>query len=331
MKKGIKLALFGVGLFALAGLGVGLSLHSEAKSIEPLIVLAEEEPEQVEEPEVLPCQVVIDSVSHGSVTTNIVEGNIGDICIVTAKHDLLYKVAGASVNGIALIESETTSGEFSFALVEGENRISVSFVVDEELCGSLTNIVREASEKDWNNLFTVENVIVLVKWVLDGGILIAMIRYYVKDKRLEKKLENKVQETVTAIVPEVTKQAVVTTVEQVVTPVFTEIKSDYVELMKGFNVFAKCMALSQENTPESKRAILDELSGLKIGDLETIGEVKKYIEDMVERHNKAYEETLDAIKQLGKKTGANIDSAEEPKVVEEEPKVIVNDKKQPTE
>ena len=192
MKRSIKLALFGVGLFALTGLGVGLSLKQEAKVNEPMIVLAEGEdpvdPETPETPETLPCQVVIGTTKHGSIKTDITEGNVGDICTITAKHDLLYKVGSVSVNGVALIESETTSGEFSFALAEGENKITATFVIDEELCGDLSDIIREATEQDWNNLFTVDNVIVLVKWVLDGGILIAMIRYYVKDKRLEKKL-----------------------------------------------------------------------------------------------------------------------------------------------
>lgn len=331
MKKGLKLALFGFGLFAMAGLGVGLTLKQEAKINEPIIVMAEGE-EDPETPETLPCQVLIEAVKHGSVTTDITEGNVGDICTITAKHDLLYKVSSVSVNGVALIESETTSGEFSFALVEGENKITALFEVDEELCGTLTNIIREATEQDWDNLFTVENVIVLVKWVLDGGILIAIIRYYVKDKKLAKKLENTVQTTVQTIVPAITQKVIVDSIKTVIEPMFAETKTDYIEIMKGLNVFAKCMALAQENTPESKRAILDELSGLKIGDLETIGEVKKYIEDMVARQTKAFEDAMTAIKEIGEKQNAYI--GEEPKT--EEPKVeeIVEEPKEtklPTE
>ena len=93
MKKQLKLALCGLGLFAIAGLGVGLSLKQEAKLNEPMIVMADGD--EAEEPEVveLPCKVVISPVKHGSVSTNIIEGNVGDICVITAKHDLLYKVS----------------------------------------------------------------------------------------------------------------------------------------------------------------------------------------------------------------------------------------------
>ncbi|MCR4661692.1 MAG: hypothetical protein K5765_06835 [Clostridia bacterium] len=298
MKKSIKLIFAGLGLFVLGGLGFGIA-NSQFRS-ESTIVLAEgeeQEPEIVEEE--LPCKVVIDSVQHGSVSVSITEGNIGDICVVTAKHDLLYKIDKVTMNGVALIESETTSGEFSFALVEGENKISAIFVVDEELCGTLTNIVKEASEKDWSHLFTVENLLILVKWILDGGILIAVIRYYVKDKKLENKLENTVKKTIKDIIPETTKETVLKTIEDVITPMFAETKADYIDVMKALNVFAKCFALSQDNSVEAKKAILDELSGLKIGDLQTIGEVKKEIEELVARQTKSYEETLKAIKDLG--------------------------------
>lgn len=320
MRKNLKLTLCGLGLFAIAGLGVGFGLKQQATFNQPTVVFAEgEEEEQIveetEEPTPLPCSVVVDPVKHGSISLSIVEGNVGDICVITAKHDLLYKVDKVLANGATLVESETTSGEFSFALVEGENKISATFVVDEELCGALTNIISEAANKDWTRLFSVENVITLVKWVLDGGILIAMIRYYIKDKRLEKKLENKVQDTVVKIIPETTEKTVLTTVEKVITPMFEETKSDYIEIMKGLSSLAKCMALAQENTPESKNAILDVLSGLKIGDLDTINEVKKYIEDALERHNKAYEATLKALKEIGDKNAQNV----VPKQVEEKP------------
>ena len=331
MKKGIKLLLCGLGLFALGGIGMGLSV---AKSYAPVVAYAEgEEPEEPSEPEVveeeLPCKVVIAEVKHGSVEVDIKEGNVGDICTIMARHDLLYKVEGCVANGVLLEEDPEISGKFCFALIEGDNIIGVSFVVDEELCGALTKIVQEASDQDWTRLFTVENAIVIVKWLLDGGILIAMIRYFVKDKRLEKKLEDKVQETINKQIPETTKQVVLATVEQVITPMFTETKADYVELMKAANVLAKCFALAQEGTTDSKRAILDELSGLKIGDLETIGEVKKAIEEMVERHTKAYNDTLAAIKELGEK---NKEYIGEPKVEEakEEPAKI-EENKQATE
>ena len=338
MKKSLGVILCGLGLFALAGFGIGLkamqSNHGpivayaeEGEEEEPIDTGeegGEEEPSEPEEPEVveLPCKVVISPVQHGSVYVDIKEGNVGDICIITAKHDLLYKVSSVLANGVTLIEDEAISGQFCFALVEGENVITASFVVDEELCGIMSDIIQEAGDKDWSRLFTVENAITIVKWLLDGGILIALIRYYVKDKRLEKKLEEKVQQTINGIIPDTTKNTVLTTVEQVITPMFTEVKSDYVELMRAMTVFAKCMALAQENTPDSRRAILDELSGLKIGDLDTLGEVRKSIEEMVARHTKAYEETLAAIKELGLKQDGYVG---ETKPVETEPKEEVTD------
>ena len=62
---------------------------------------------------------------------------------------------------------------------------------------------------------------------------------------------------------------------------FTEMKADSVEMKKAMSIFAKCLALSQENTPESRVAILNELSELRISDAKTLEEVKSYIEERI--------------------------------------------------
>lgn len=283
---------------------------------QPLMTKAEGEITDVGEttPIEADCKVVVEKSEHGQISVNRTEGNVGDICVVTAKHDILYKVAEVKVNGNILIEDENISGRFSFPLVYGENKVTAKFVVDQELCGDLSQIVSEAADKDWTNLFSVENVITLVKWVLDGGILIAIIRYYVKDKRLEKKLEDKVQKSINEIVPETTKETVVTTVQDVITPIFNQLLADSADTKRIMSVFAKCMALAQKEGSESE--IIDELMNLKIGNQDTLEGLKKYIEDMIEQHEKTYRDTLEAINKIGQ-TNKEIVEKSEPKELEQ--------------
>lgn len=309
MKKFLKkIALVGLGLLAFCGIGLGI-YHSTIAQNEPLVMAKAEgtEGEDTTTP-IEMATVVIEKAQHGTITTNITSGNVGDICVVTAKHDVFYKIESVLMNGTALIESEEISGEYSFALVAGENKITATFVIDEELCGTFSTMIEEASNKDWTNLFSVENIIIIVKWVLDGGVLIALLRYYVKDKKLEKALENKVQETISEIIPDATKETVIANIEKVITPMFTQLTADNVETKKALSVFAKCMALSQENTAESRRAILDELSGLKVSDLSTIGDIKKYIEELVEKQKETYLETLKAIDQISESNRKIVES-----------------------
>lgn len=259
-----------------------------------------------------PCKVVIEKSEHGSVEVDITEGKVGDIVTITAKHDMLYKIKGVYVNGTALIEDENTSGLFVFSLVEGENKITAEFVVDEELCGTLTDIISEATNKDWTNLFSMENVITLVKWLLDGGVLIAMVRYFVKDKRLADKLEEKVKETCEKIVPETTKNSVIENTKTIIEPMFNQVVQDGALARQLMGVMVKCMVLMQQNTPEAKIAILDEFEKLKgIADLDSIANIKKYIEEAVSQHSKAYEETLARIKNISEHHQENINESKE--------------------
>lgn len=259
-----------------------------------------------------PCKVVIEKSEHGSVEVDITEGKVGDIVTITAKHDMLYKIKGVYVNGTALIEDENTSGLFVFSLVEGENKITAEFVVDEELCGTLTDIISEATNKDWTNLFSMENVITLVKWLLDGGVLIAMVRYFVKDKRLADKLEEKVKETCEKIVPDTTKNSVIENTKTIIEPMFNQVVQDGALARQLMGIMVKCMVLMQQNTPEAKIAILDEFEKLKgIADLDSIANIKKYIEEAVSQHSKAYEETLARIKTISEHHQENINESKE--------------------
>lgn len=305
MKKKFGIALFG--LFALMGLGFAFS------KVNPVCVHAEEEIV-----ETVKNTVVIEKPIHGSITASIEEGEIGDICVLEAKHDFLYKIDFIKVNGVALIEDEDIAGKFSFILVEGENLVTSSFVIDEELCGELTNVISQLENKDWKNLFTIENAITLVKWLLDGGILIALARYYIKDKRLEKKLEASVKDIISEMIPGQTQEAVLKCTEAIITPIFAELTAQNSEMAKAMNVFAKCMALSQENTPEARRAILDELSGLKIADVNTINEAKKYIEEVIRKVKLDYEEVMKKVNSIIEKNKENIEQPNEEETVKKE-------------
>lgn len=308
MKNIFKILLVSLGFIALAGFSSPKATQALAEEEPSPTVLRIENPrrlgegESESEEEAKPCKIIIDKPEHGSIEVDIMEGEIGEIATITAKHDLLYKIDFVAVNGVNLIEDENISGKFVFALAEGENKITSKFIVDEELCGALTNIITQATNKDWTNLFTVENVITIIKWLFDGGLLIAMIRYFIKDKRLAEKVEKATKETVAKIVPEETKKAVLENTKAVIEPMFNQVVQDSVLARQLMGIMVKCMVLMQQNTPEAKIAILDEFEKLKgIADLDSIASIKKYIEEAVANHTKAYEETLARINSIGEK------------------------------
>lgn len=290
MKKKIGLLfglLLGLGLCTTASVGLA-SIHNnnyavayaegESEPTEPATSeepVADPEPEPVEEFE---CSITWGAFEHGKIKADITEGHVGDIVTLTAEHDLFYLIDYVAVNGANLVEDEEISGLYKFALVEGENHITAKFVVDTKLLGELSVIYEQASNKDWTNLFSVENVVRIVLFLLDGGLLLAMVRYFIKDKRIANNVERSVKETCNAIVPETTKKVVVENTKQVLEPMFAETTAYQQEIIRVIGILVKCIALMQEDTPDSRRAVLNELANLNVGDMKVIEDARKFID-----------------------------------------------------
>ena len=272
MKKKIGL-FFGLllGFCAIGGVCVGVNAsHTTTNAI---VACAEGE-----EQEIFECSVVLDKYEHGKISVDKEQGHIGDIVTITAKHDLCYLVESVSVNGTSLVEDEEISGKYFFALVEGENKISAKFVIDKELLGEMSTIVEQASNKDWTNLFSVENVVRIVTFLLNGGLLLAMVRYFIKDKRIAKNVETSVKESMAKVVPETTKQVIIENTKEVIEPIFVKTSAYQEEIIRVLAVLIKCIALMQEDTPDAKRAVLSELANLNVGDRKVIDDAKSFLE-----------------------------------------------------
>lgn len=279
--------------------------------------------------EVFESSVVLGKYEHGKISVDILEGHVGDIVEITAKHDFLYLVDYVAVNGVNLVEDEDISGLYRFALVEGENIITAKFIVDSELLGEMSVIYEQATNKDWTNLFSLENVVRVISFILSSGLLIAMVRYFIKDKRIAKNVENSVKSTCEKIVPETTKNAVVESVKEVCAPMFAETTGNQQEIVRVVGVLVKCIALMVEDTPDSKRAILAELSNLNIGDMKVIEDAKKVIEEFFASKMSEMQDTMNKLdkvieknKEIANKTA---EAAEAPKVEEAKEDAPVED------
>ena len=245
--------------------------------------------------EVFECKVSLSILPHGSVEVDKEEGHVGEIVTVTANPDLFYLVEFAEVNGSRLIEDENIRGVYKFALVEGDNKITVKFAVDSELLGEMSVIYEQAMNKDWTNLFSLENVVRVISFILSSGLLIAMVRYFIKDKRIEKNVENSVKSTCEKIVPETTRNAVAESVKEVCAPMFAETTGNQHEIVRVVGVLVKCIALMVEDTPDSRRAILAELSNLNIGDMKVVENAKKVIEEFFASKMSEMQDTMNKL------------------------------------
>lgn len=283
MKKRIGL-IFGLllGFCAIGGACVSSVKYNANSNYIAVCAEGEEEPEEPaetpEEPEVFECQVVLSAVSHGKITADKMEGHVGDIVTLTVDPSAFYLVEYVKMNESNLIEDEELSDTYKFALVEGENKITANFVVNQELLGEMAVIYEQASNKDWTHLFSVENVFRIISILFSGGLLLTMVRYFIKDKRLADKVEKKVEKTVAKVVPETTKQVVTENIQTVIQPLFAQTAGYQEEIIRVLGILVKCIALMQEDTPESRRAVLAELANLNIGDMKVIEDARNFID-----------------------------------------------------
>lgn len=268
--------------------------------------------------EAKPCHVSMSKFDHGEIEVDALEGDVGDIVTIDAKSDLLYKVDFVAVNGTNLVEDENVRGRYSFALVAGENVITASFVVDEELCGELTGIVAKIGdgEFDWvEDVFNLRNLIDIVSWIFSGGILFAIARYFIKDKKLEKTIEDKVVEVMTNLVPGITKTEITNQMKGIIEPMFGKVTENSSIMMTAMGILMKGLVLMQQGTPEAKIALLDEFDKMKtLVDPQLVEGIKKYIEDALAQREKNYGETMANLDEITERHKEEItpEPAEEP-------------------
>lgn len=301
MKK--KFLLLGV-LLGIAGLGCGFIPMKE--SIKP--VYAEEE--------VATYTISYSQPEHGKIVIDEedLSGNVGGSVDININPSIFYLIKSVTVNGNALVESETTKGLYSFSPVAGENKLEVEIVLDEALFGEFNTIARQVEAKDWASIFSVETVLRLVGIVLNSGLLVACVAYFIKDKRLADKVGNVTKKTLeNTITPEV-KAKVEEAIKEALKEPFEKMDASSLRIMQAMAVFSKCMALAQEDTAESRKAIIDELTSLEIGDLATLEQIRQFIKDEVEAKNKIFESNLKKLQEIKEANSKNVEvSKEEPK------------------
>lgn len=225
------------------------------------------------------CSVVLGEYVHGEISLDKDRGHVGETVTMTVKPTLLYLVEYVKVNGVNLVEDETTKWVYSFALVEGENKVEAKFAVDKELLGEMSVIYEQAINKDWTHLFSLDNVLRIVAFLLEGGILLVIARYFIQDKKIGDGVERGVSKTVSKVVPEAAKEAVLANTKEVLQPMFSEITAYQQDIIRVVGIMVKCIALMQEGTPDARRAILAELANLNIGDMQVIEQAKKFIDE----------------------------------------------------
>ena len=275
------------------------SMEFEIGEENTIVPVEEEIPEVDEEPEIVyPCNVVINvsNINYGDALADIEGGEVGQVVTLRVAPNILCKVVSVSANGVQLVKNET--GNYTFALVEGDNTIYVEFAVDNEQLTYLADQIGNIKNGNWEDIFSVNNLLNFISWaitiLLSSGFFVTLI----KSKKIKSKTASEIAEAVKLA----NETSIVQTVNKVLEKVLGDSYYTYLEktdsIDETMKVLTRCFVLSQENTPEARLAIIQELTNLKSNQNELTEKVKALINTEIKKNNAENEEKLKAIQAL---------------------------------
>lgn len=256
-------------------------------------------PEPEPEPEITyTSTIVIKNCDYGDILTDIEKGNVGDVVTVYAKPYSFCRLISISVNGTELIANE--EGNYQFVLVEGENVITGKFEIDSEQFKEVAQLLADAKDGNWEKIFSLENVITLIFAILSAlmssGFLITLLKY----KKVESKTSTDIATSVSDKIDENSSKAIVEFLTNAIQPIFDKIDGKMVGIEEVCKTLTRCFILSQENTPESRLAIINELTALQKTNEELSAQVKAIIANEISKNEEIQNSKIRAIEELEK-------------------------------
>ena len=251
------------------------------------IYAAEGDPEpQGQEVVTYPCKVVTSLSKGGDVLFDIEEGNVGDVVTAYVKADFLFNVSAIQINGTSV--ELNSDGKYQFTLIEGDNIFSVEFKVNNEKLTEIANLINGVKEDGFQSLFTINNLLNVISWVistiLGSGFFITLI----KSKKLKAKTIDEVVEIVKDILGVEVAKVFKDYLDNLIEPVLGTVTSKIDNINVCILTFCRCYALAQDNTPENRLAIINELTKLNNNDEKLTAQIR----EIVKQEQKAQEEKI---------------------------------------
>ena len=223
--------------------------------------------------------VVIDTIENGDIIIDVTEGNVGDKVTFKVSPYVLYKVEEVKVNGVTI--TPNNDGIYEFLLVEGENKVSATFVVNKAELETIAGVLADARNGDWSQIFTLDNMLTFISWMittlLSSGFFITLI----KSKKIQSKTAGEISGAVELLINSKFGEMAEAFLNNTVMPIMEKYNVNMEFMDKTMKAMARCFVLAQENTPEARLAIVEELTKLNNNEKDLRDEVKQIIEKEV--------------------------------------------------
>ena len=249
------------------------------------------------------CYVTFDVSKGGDVYTDITEGNVGDIVTLYVGENMFYDLSLITLNGVNLVAGE--DGNYTFSLVEGENKVKVEFAINNEEVSAVLETLDKAKQGDWDSIFNVENLFTFLSWLFNFFVGSGLCLTLLKNKKIKSKTAQEISDAVQQIAQSSVAEAINKFLQETMGPSLDTISSKLDTTSETAKVLARCFILSQENTPESRLAIIQELTNLKTNEQELSEKIKTIINLQISENNKLQEQKQKDLESL-KEANENI-------------------------
>jgi len=276
-------------IFAFLGvLGIGLSffLVNKVYASDETSGTEEQAQETEASQDIYPCKVVTSLGKGGDVMFDIEEGNVGDIVTAYVKADFLFNVTSIQINGVSI--ELNSDGKYQFALIEGENVFSAEFKINNEKLTEIAELINGVQEEGFASLFTVSNLLNAVSWLisllLSSGFFITLI----KNKKIKTKTIDEIVEIVKETLGVENAKILREFLGNIIGPALDTITLKVDSTNDCMKVFCRCFVLAQDDTPENRLAIINELTKLNDNDENLTNQIRA----IVKEEQKAQEEKI---------------------------------------
>lgn len=250
-------------------------------------------------PQEKPCNVIIANAENGSISVDITEGEVGDIVTITINPDVLYEVESVSVNGVLLTHNDEDPVEiYKVALSTGGNVIEAKFRISDEKFQEIAGIIASVQNGDWKNVFTIDNVFKLINWSITLFCSIGFFKTLIKYKKFKTRSLEDMANEVNDSVKTKTAEAISTFLKDFFEPFLDTMNEKIDGIQDSSKVLTKCFILMQENTPESRIAILNELEKIKSDENALTNTIKNLITEEISKNEEKTKQTFDKIEEL---------------------------------
>lgn len=324
--KRLNLILAAIGFAAIAAVGFA-SLNrpvyaiAEEASSESIVYSSETASSSTEQPKYAKITYKIGYTNDGTFASDSGRGtidlsaesaNAGDKITFAVYGNPSFETSGTKVTifqykctAVWVNDTEVTGTSvdkiYSFTVEDGTPSYIVTALFDEQDNVKVTDL----STINWAGLLTVDNLIKLVYFALTlflgSGFFITLL----KSKKIQAATTGQITDTVTNILNEKTVETFNNFFDKTLTPLLTQYNIKFADMSTTMNTLLKCFTLSQENTPQARLAIAEELEKLSTNDAATTAKVKEIVNQAI-ADNQAKADANKAAIEAAKEANANL-------------------------